>query len=260
MPEQTEAAKPAQKRAAAKTRTDQGTPAQPSIVEALSQVMDLVRSVGKDSTAPGDIGGFKFRGVDAVVNAVAPALRAVGVVVLPEVLAVERAVTTSRGGRNMMNVYVTTRFTFHGPAGDSLQTVVLGEGSDSGDKATAKAQSVALRVALLQALMLPTDDPDPDTENYERADAEQRSPEPQRSLTAAEILSNDLGRLDAAVLAKVQAEWPFPGVHPSSLNDDQVGQIRAWVLDMVQNPAPAPAADPWAEAAPEGQAAPTDPS
>lgn len=43
---------------------------------------------------------------------------------------------------------------------------------DSGDKATAKAMSVAFRTALLQALCLPTDEIDPDAESYERSSAE----------------------------------------------------------------------------------------
>ena len=42
---------------------------------------------------------------------------------------------------------------------------------DSGDKATAKAMSVAFRTALLQALALPTDEPDPDSQSYERSSA-----------------------------------------------------------------------------------------
>jgi hypothetical protein len=42
---------------------------------------------------------------------------------------------------------------------------------DSGDKAVPKAMSVAFRTALLQALALPTDEPDPDASTYERAAA-----------------------------------------------------------------------------------------
>lgn len=235
MPETAPAAK---KTAAPKSGRLPGSPP-PSIVEALAQVMEQVRAVGKGSRAPENIGGFQFRGVDAVVNAVAPALRAAGVVVMPEVLNVERATTVTKAGRPMLNVYVTTRYTFHGPAGDSLTAVVMGEGSDSGDKATSKAQSVALRVALLQALMLPTDDPDPDMENYERGAAPQA--QEAAPITTAQALVNDMATLDAARVARIQAEWPFPGTHPTSLNDDQVGQVRAWITDMIANPAPAPA-------------------
>jgi hypothetical protein len=39
---------------------------------------------------------------------------------------------------------------------------------DTSDKATAKAMSVALRTYLLQTLMLPTDEKDPDADYHER--------------------------------------------------------------------------------------------
>lgn len=185
-----------------------------TITEVLSSVMNHVRAVGKDSQAPPILGGFHFRGVDAVVNAVAPALRDAGVVVMPEVLSVERVTTQSRQGATMLNVYVTTRYTFHGPAGDSLSTVVLGEAADAGDKATSKAQSVALRVALLQALMLPTDEPDPDTQGYERdqppaeppvAENSRAWPPKGESLLRLDDLAAQIGKTRADVTAKWRA-------------------------------------------------------
>lgn len=141
----------------------------PSIVTLLSRASADVGAVRKDRTAPGNIGGFQFRGVDAVVNAVHPVLARLGVVLLPEVLEVTRESVPTRAGNTMMNVTVRTRFTFYGPRGDSLSVTTMGEAADAGDKATTKAQSVALRVALLQALLLPTDEPDPDEQGYERA-------------------------------------------------------------------------------------------
>jgi hypothetical protein len=56
-------------------------------------------------------------------------------------------------------------YRFHGPAGDFLDAESVGEASDSLDKATSKAMSVAYRTALIQALTLPTGDPDPDSFN-----------------------------------------------------------------------------------------------
>ena len=53
-----------------------------------------------------------------------------------------------------------------------VEVVQLVEVVDSGDKATAKAMSVAFRTALLQALCLPTDEPDPDASSYERSSSE----------------------------------------------------------------------------------------
>jgi hypothetical protein len=71
----------------------------------------------------------------------------------------------------MGHVKVKVTYTFIGANGDSIKATVVGEAMDAGDKATAKAMSVAFRTALLQALSLPTDEPDPDSSSYERSSA-----------------------------------------------------------------------------------------
>ena len=137
------------------------------IEQALSAVMADVREVKK--TGRNEAQKYDFRGVDAVVNAVGPALRAHEVLVLPHVDHIEYEKVPSSSGKNMMSVRVIVTYTFVGPMGDSLAATVAGEAFDSGDKATAKAMSVAFRIALLQALALPTDDIDPDAQTYEMA-------------------------------------------------------------------------------------------
>lgn len=140
--------------------------------EALAQVMADVRAVGKHDRNQAQ--GFSFRGIDATVNAVGPALRAHGVVVLPELLQLDYGTVEVGAKRTpMAHVQVRVRYLFVGPEGDQLAAVVPGEAMDSGDKGTAKAMSVAFRTALLQALALPTDDPDPDSTSYERAPAKE---------------------------------------------------------------------------------------
>lgn len=142
------------------------TSAKPPVHEALSAVMEDVRSVAKSDRNSSQ--NFNFRGIDAVVNAVGPALRAHGVVVLPTVLHHAYDTVTSARGTPMGHVIVQVSYEFIGPAGDSLVCSVVGEAMDIGDKATPKAMSVAFRTALLQALALPTDEPDPDSESHER--------------------------------------------------------------------------------------------
>lgn len=149
----------------------------PTIVQALASVMADVGAVAKKGRNTHQ--NFNFRGIDAVVNAVSPALREHGVVVAPTLLDKEVRESRTAKGAVMSNVYVTVRYDFHGPAGDSISATVAAESFDSGDKATAKAMSVAFRTALLQTLALPTDEPDPDEHTYERAHVQtQRAPEP----------------------------------------------------------------------------------
>jgi len=138
-----------------------------TIIDALTAVMEDVRAVGKDGR--NTHANYDFRGIDAVVNAVGPALRKHGVVVVPTLDSCEyESVQTSTGKpANACRVEVT--YTFY--AGDSsLPCSVAAEAWDNGDKAAPKAMSVAFRTALLQALALPTDEPDPDTHTYERAE------------------------------------------------------------------------------------------
>lgn len=137
----------------------------PPIHHALAAVMAEVQAVGKDSVNRDQ--GFNFRGIDAVVNAVGPVLRKHGVIVTPHVEAIEYDAAPTRSGGRINTCRVRVRYTFTGPAGDSLSCLVAGEAFDSGDKSTAKAMSVAFRVALLQALALPTHEPDPDLDTYD---------------------------------------------------------------------------------------------
>lgn len=137
----------------------------PTVVQALSLVMADIGAVAKSGVNQQQ--KFYFRGVDAVVNAASPAFRRRGVVVVPELLEKSRTSSQTKSGSTLNVVEVTVKYTFHGPAGDSVCAVVAAEAFDSGDKATAKAMSVAFRTALLQTLALPTDEADPDADVYD---------------------------------------------------------------------------------------------
>ena len=77
----------------------------------------------------------------------------------------------ARNGGSLNVVRVTVNYSVFGDEGDPIHGMVAAEAFDSGDKATAKAMSVAYRTFLLQLLCLPTDEPDPDTYSYEVAAA-----------------------------------------------------------------------------------------
>lgn len=144
---------------------------EPTTVQAaLCAVKKAIGAVGKDGENKAQ--GFRFRGVDAVVNAAAPHLNEHGVVVAPRVLSFASEQYETRNGAKMRSLTAEVEYTFTGPAGDQLVCSVLAESSDSGDKAAPKMMSVAYRTALLQVLNLPTDDPDPDESAHERAIAE----------------------------------------------------------------------------------------
>ena len=125
-----------------------------------------VQSVAKKDR--NDFQKFNFRGIDAVVNAVGPALREHSVVVVPHVDSVTYDAVSTTKDKSSTACRVVVTYTFH-HGESSLSATVAAEAWDSGDKAAPKAMSVAFRTALLQALALPTDEPDPDSHTYERA-------------------------------------------------------------------------------------------
>jgi len=132
----------------------------------MNAVMEDVQSIGKDSENKSQ--GFKFRGIDAVMNHVGPAFRTHGVVTTPQVVGYDSRDVPTKSGGTMNHVILRVKYIFTGPAGDTLEAEVYGEAADSGDKAMSKAHSVAYRTALLQVLTIPTGDPDPDESTYER--------------------------------------------------------------------------------------------
>lgn len=172
-----------------------------NIHKALSAVMADVGAVRKESKNQSQ--GFNFRGIDAVVNAVSPALRKHGVVVYPRVISTDYAtVTIGSKGTQMGHVRVVVEYTFATDDGSSVVATVAAESMDSGDKATAKAMSVAFRTCLLQTLCLPTDEIDPDAETFER------TPRVVGADSRPRVVSSKPGTLtEAAVLTKAQKAW-----------------------------------------------------
>lgn len=135
------------------------------LAQILADVAAEIGAVRKDER--NTYQNFNFRGIDAVVNAVGPKLHKAGVVgPFPHLVDSTRVVGSTSKGNTVTSVTVTVEYSLYGPAGDMLAGTVIAEAFDSGDKATAKAMSVAMRTFLLQALCLPTDEPDPDQYTY----------------------------------------------------------------------------------------------
>lgn len=107
--------------------------------------------------------GFMFRGIDDVINELHAHFAEFGVLVIPEVETyevVERI--TARGGA-MFVVRAMMKFNLAATDGSFITIRNVGEAMDSGDKAMNKAMSIALKYALLQLFLIPTEEKkDPD--------------------------------------------------------------------------------------------------
>ena len=137
-----------------------------NIFESINIVMAEVGAVGKTSTNQSQ--GFKYRGIDAVMNALSPAMVKAKIFVTPEVLEQTREERTSAKNTTLLYSILKVKFTFYAEDGSSVSATVIGEGMDSGDKATNKAMSIAFKYACFQVFCIPTEEMvDPDAECHE---------------------------------------------------------------------------------------------
>ncbi len=126
--------------------------------------------ISKDRTnSQGNGAGFKFRGIDDVMNAAGPLLAKHSINVIPRYANRQQTERSSSKGGTLFCVTLEASFDLVHAEDGSRVTLgpVFGEAFDSGDKATNKAMSIALKYAILQAFMVPTEStPDPDENTH----------------------------------------------------------------------------------------------
>ena len=132
----------------------------------VGQAMQMIGAVGKDSRNQQQ--GFQYRGIDAVMNALNPVMAKLGLFMTPEVLEQTREERQGRNGGNLLYSVMKIKYTLYAPDGSNVACVVVGEGMDSGDKASNKAMSIAFKYAAFQLFCIPTEEMvDPDAECHE---------------------------------------------------------------------------------------------
>lgn len=134
-----------------------------NIYQSITKILEEVPAIGKGKTNSQQ--NFKYRGIDDVMNVFQPILAKHKVFIVPQVLEQKREErTTSRGG-NLIYSICKIQYTFYAEDGSSVEAIVIGEGMDSGDKATNKAMAIAMKYALFQVFCIPTEEmKDPDSE------------------------------------------------------------------------------------------------
>jgi hypothetical protein len=130
----------------------------PAVYAAISAcTAALLGGVAKDRT--NEAQRFKFRGIDQLMNAVAPVIAHNGLVVLPRVQSKRQEERQTAKGGTIYFTHLHVAFDFVSVKDGSVATVETeGEAMDSADKSTNKAMSAALKYALMQAFMIPTED------------------------------------------------------------------------------------------------------
>ena len=147
-----------------------------NIYQTISDVMAEIGFIGKDTKNQSQ--GFMYRGIDAVMNALNPALIKHKLFIVPEVLEQTREERTNSRGNALIYSICKVKYTFYAEDGSSVSAIVIGEGMDSGDKATNKAMSIAFKYACFQVFCIPTEEMvDPDAECHEVAPKKKQSEE-----------------------------------------------------------------------------------
>jgi hypothetical protein len=138
----------------------------PLIFQKLVAVMSDMEALGKGRENKQQ--GYMFRGIDDVYNMVQPIMAKHGVIMRSTILDDRSEDRPSKSGGTLIYRVLKIRYWLVAEDGSSIDTEVIGEGMDSGDKATNKAMSVAQKYALLQMFMIPTVEPkDPEGDSPE---------------------------------------------------------------------------------------------
>lgn len=102
--------------------------------------------------------GYSFRGIDDMYNELHGLFAKHQVFFTSKLLSsVREERQTAKGGLLIYQI-LDIEFTFYASDGSNIVSVMRGEAMDSGDKASNKAASTALKYALMQLLMIPTED------------------------------------------------------------------------------------------------------
>ena len=134
-----------------------------NIYESITKILGEIPAIGKDKTNKQQ--GFKYRGIDDVMNAIQPLLAKYKVFVTPEIIEQTREERLTKQGGTLIYSICKIKYTFYAEDGSFITATTIGEGMDSGDKATNKAMAIAMKYALFQVFCIPTDEmKDPDEE------------------------------------------------------------------------------------------------
>ena len=102
--------------------------------------------------------GFNFRGIDQVLNALSLPLVEHGLLILPRVTQRAQSERPTAKGGVMFDVVVWIDFDLVSVEDGSQHTVsMIGEASDSGDKATSKAVSMAFKYMVFDTFCVPVE-------------------------------------------------------------------------------------------------------
>lgn len=167
--------------------------------EAMLAVMREIEVIAKTRRSEAS-GNYMFRGIEELLEAIAPACRRHGLLTPTSVGApIISTYQAGSSGRTTMNhVILPVTVHFRTPGGEVVESGGLGEAADSGDKAVSKAYSVGYREIMFKTFVIPTRGDDYDTERGDATRAPKMTEAEQAAAAAeqAESVAVSLGWKD----------------------------------------------------------------
>lgn len=128
------------------------------VLSGIASVMAYLAKEGVAKDSKNQDQGYKFRGIDAVMNALAPAMVRAGLIAVPAYDNVTRETVTLASGKVWLRTILSARYTLIGRDGSQL---VVGpfpaQALDNSDKGDGKAMSYAYRAMAIQLFCIPTE-------------------------------------------------------------------------------------------------------
>ncbi len=142
---------------------------------AIPKIMSEMPGVAKDQKNPAQ--NYNYRGIDDVMNAISPLMAKHSVFASVTTLDVKRYIGQSTKGTLMVTTLLTVKLTLHAKDGSFVSSIIIGEGTDVGDKSANKAHTMAFKYGLIQMFGIRSEDlVDADAESPEHAAETQKKP------------------------------------------------------------------------------------
>lgn len=139
------------------------------IYEKMAKILQETKAISKSEKNQQQ--GFKFRGIDNVMNELHESFSKNEVFVLQEVIDFTTNDRPTKSGGVNTFTRARIKFKYITIDGSFVETINVGEAMDSGDKGMNKAMSIALKYSLLQMFLIPTEEQkDPDSQTPEDTD------------------------------------------------------------------------------------------
>lgn len=196
-----------------------------NIYESITKIMEEIPAIGKDQTNKTQ--GFKYRGIDDVMNTLQPLLSKNKVFIVPQILEQTREERTTNKGGNLIYSICKIKYIFYAEDGTYIEAVTVGEGMDSGDKATNKAMAIAMKYVLFQVFCIPTEEmKDPDGETPEGSKPKNQLISAEDAKRLQEIMENK----GLNVQALLQKNYNLNNT--TELNSEQYAKIMIAIKDI----------------------------